>query len=213
MHPWQERTRGSGLTLHGALDMAIDPLPLQRDFAVLDRDLPQGARKHFGATDGWTAVSLLDRALDAPARATPALALMPSVAALLARADWDVRGCYLLRQAPGSVLRWHFDHQALHLEEARLLIPIIVPAAATTWIGHEAVAYPPGRGWTGDFALPHQVDNPSDGQRIVLGIDVVTTPSLVRRFPAALMADVPQRCALAGECSNLLLAWRAGQGL
>ncbi len=211
MHPWQERIRDSGLTTHGALDLEIDPLVLQRDFAVLDRDLPAEARNHFGATDGWTSVPLLERPPNAPLQATPALALMPSVSALLARLDWDLRGCHLMRQAPRGDLRWHFDNQALHLEETRVLIPIAVPAGAITWIGHEAVAYPPGRGWTGDFALPHQVDNPTDEQRVVLGIDVGTTGALTRLFPPALAADVSRRVGLAEECRNLLLLWRTEQ--
>lgn len=213
LQPWQERTRDSGLTTHGAFDFGIDACSLQRDFAALDRDLPAEARDYFGATNGWTAVRLLERRPNAPLRATPALALMPSVSALLARVNWTVRGCYLLRQAPGDVLRWHFDNQALHLEELRLLIPIVVPAAATTWIGHEAVAYPPGRAWTGDLSLPHQVENPADEQRVVLAIDVETTRSLARLFPAALAADASRRIGLAEECRNLLLQWRAEQGL
>lgn len=209
LHPWQERIRDSGLITHGALDLAVDALPLQRDFAVLDRDLPAAARTCFDAEGGWTAVPLMD----APGRATPALALLPSVAALLARVDWAVRRCYLLRQGPGDVLRWHFDNQALHLDEARLLVPIVVPPAAVTWIGHEAVAYPPGHGWTGDFALPHQVENSTDEQRVVLAIDVEVRPALVRLFPAGLTAEAARRIELAQDCRNLLLAWRSAQGL
>ncbi|MBB6251393.1 aspartyl/asparaginyl beta-hydroxylase domain-containing protein [Nitrospirillum iridis] len=198
--------------LHGALDLAIDPAPLQAEFAALDRELPPEARHYFGATEGWTSIVLLERDLHASPQAMPALAMMPAVAALLARVDWKVRGCHLLRQAPRSLLPWHFDNQALHLDEARILIPIQVPAAATTWIGHEAVAYPPGHGWTGDFAIPHQVENPSAEQRVVLAIDVAVTSPVKQRFPAALAADLPQRGGVAQDCRNLLLAWRTTEG-
>jgi hypothetical protein len=211
VHPWQERTRGCGLALHGALDLAIDAPRLQADFATLDRDLAADARHHTGGTCGWTSVPLLQRRSAGTPAPTPALAMMPSVSALLAQTDWRLRGAYLLRQGPGDVLRWHFDNQALHLEEARLLIPIAVPPAAVTWIGHEAVAYPAGHGWTGDFSLPHQVDNPSTDQRVILAFDVEVTPALLRLFPPALAADRERRWRLAETCRNLLLTWRAAQ--
>ncbi|MEA1650661.1 aspartyl/asparaginyl beta-hydroxylase domain-containing protein [Nitrospirillum sp. BR 11164] len=209
LHPWQELTRNSGLTLHGPLDMAMDAAALQADFAVLDRDLPAAARASFGGTKGWTSVPLLDRRLDGAPVAMPALALMPSVAALLVRADWRVRACYLLRQGPGEVLKWHYDGQALHLEEARILIPIAVPSTAVTWIGHQPVAYPAGQGWAGDFSMPHQVENPAPEQRVVLALDVDATPALARLFPPALSAETARRTQLAQECCNLVRAWRA----
>jgi hypothetical protein len=209
VHPWQERTRDCGLTLHGALDLVIDGLGLQADFDTLDRGLAAEARHHTGGSCGWTSVPLLLRRSAGAPEPTPALAMMPSVSALLARSDWRLRGAHLLRQGPGDVLPWHFDNQALHLDEARLLVPINVPPAAVTWIGHEAVAYPAGRGWTGDFALPHQVDNPAADQRIVLALDVEVTPALLRLFPPALAADRERRWRLAEECRNLLLTWRA----
>ncbi|ASG20795.1 aspartyl/asparaginyl beta-hydroxylase domain-containing protein [Nitrospirillum viridazoti] len=208
MHPWQELTRDSGLTLHGPLAMAMDVAALQADFATLDRDLPAEARGSFGGTNGWTSVPLLDRRLEGAPVAMPALAMMPSVAALLARADWRVRASYLLRQGPGEILKWHYDGQALHLAEARILIPIAVPPAAVTWIGHEAAAYPPGQAWAGDFSIPHQVENPAPEQRVVLALDVDATPALARLFPPALSAEPPRRIQLAQECCNLVRAWR-----
>jgi hypothetical protein len=209
LHPWQEKTRDCGLPLHGALDLSVDVDALQAEFAALDRDLAPGARSSHGGTQGWTAVSLLECRLDAAPEPTPALAMMPSVAALLPRVGAPVHGCYLLRQGPGDVLKWHFDSQALHLEGARVLIPIAVPPAAITWIGHEPVAYPVGRGWAGDFAVPHQVENPSSEQRVMLAMDLAVTPALTRLFPPALSAEPARRAHLALECRNLLLMWRA----
>ena len=117
--------------------------------------------------------------------------------------------CYVLRQPPRGTLAWHFDDQAIHLRECRLLLPIHAPEAAVTLIGHEAVAYPAGTAWTGDFSFPHQVENPTDAQRIVLAIDVLSEPEVLRLLPSALAEAAAVRMDLAREARNRLLQWRA----
>ncbi|MDE1146575.1 MAG: aspartyl/asparaginyl beta-hydroxylase domain-containing protein [Azospirillaceae bacterium] len=211
MHSWQERTAGCGLMLHGPMDGAVDPAPLLAEFAMLDRSLGVEGRAHYEHDGSWSAITLLERIDGRPSAATPALALMPSVARLLDGWGGEVQQVALLRQAPGGTLPWHFDNQALHLPLCRLLLPLVVPADAVTWVGHEAAAYPPGRFWAGDFSMPHQVENPGAAQRVVLAVDAAPTAALVRRFPPALVADLPQRLALAEECRNLMQRWRARQ--
>jgi hypothetical protein len=116
-----------------------------------------------------------------------------------------VLACYVIRQPPHGTLAWHFDPQAVHLAESRLLVPIQAPEAAVTLIGHEAVAYPTGTLWTGDFSFPHQLENPTDAQRMVFAIDVLSGPEVRRLLPLALPEAVAIRVDLAREARNRLL--------
>jgi hypothetical protein len=138
---------------------------------------------------------------------------MPTVHALLSQAQWTVLSCYVLRQPPRGTLAWHFDPQALHLQECRLLVPIQAPDAAVTLIGHEAAAYPVGTGWTADFSFPHQVENPTDAQRVVLAIDVLCGPEVLRLLPPALADAASLRLELAREVCRRLLQWRAREAV
>jgi aspartyl/asparaginyl beta-hydroxylase (cupin superfamily) len=90
-----------------------------------------------------------------------------------------------------------------------LLIPIQAPEGAVTLIGHEAAAYPEGQCWTGDFCFPHQVENPTDRDRIVLSLDVTVTDGVRALFPSTLVADPARRDALAGAAQNLFQVWRS----
>ena len=81
-----------------------------------------------------------------------------------------------------------------------------------TSIGHEAVAHPTGTLWTGDFSFPHQVENPTNAQRVVLAIDVLSGPGVRRLLPLALAEAAAIRVDLAREARNRLLRWRAGWG-
>ena len=214
LHPWQRPTFGSGLVLHGRLALEIDLPALRREFANLDAAVGPEDRNFLASDGSWAAIGLMRRILPAvdgslrPGIPTPALAHMPSVAALLARAGWTAVDANILRQPPRGCLPWHFEPQGLHQLEARLLIPIHVPPDAVTLIGHERVAYPAGTGWTGDFAFPHQVENPGDEPRIVLALDVLTDEPVHRLLPAALAERVPERRQLAAEATNALVAWR-----
>lgn len=203
MEEFRRVTEGSGLMLHAAADLRLDPVVLQAEYAALDADLPEDQRTHYGAATGtgWTAVQLFD------GRAPyPAAAYMPSVAALLAgRPDWQVLRAHLIRQPPRGQLRWHFDNQALYRDEARLLIPIHQPPGAVTLIGPETVAYPEGQCWTGDFSFPHQVENHADRERIVLAVDVRSGPEISALFPTAMLAGVGLRGELAAYAVDL---WR-----
>lgn len=216
LRPWQEVTVGSGLLLHASfLDMRGDVAAFRAEFAAVDAAIGPAGRT-FTATDGgWSALALVDRSRSVSGGAlaagmpTPGLDHMPTVRALLSRSGWVVVGSCLIRQSPHGVLPWHFEDQAPYSAENRLLVPIQAPAGARTLLGHEAVAYPAGLGWTGDFNFPHQVENPTDAQRIILLIDVVAGPEVRRLLPPALTERVAHRHALAGEARNRLLAWRA----
>ncbi|AWK85092.1 aspartyl/asparaginyl beta-hydroxylase domain-containing protein [Azospirillum thermophilum] len=207
MESFRRVTEGSGLVLHAPAALRLDAGALQAEYAALDAALPEGERGHFGAGSGsgWTSVPLFDGR-----DPCPAAAFMPSVGALLAaRTEWPVRRAHLLRQPPGGSLAWHYDNQALHRAETRLLIPIHQPPGAVTLIGHESAAYPEGQCWTGDFCFPHQVENPAARERIVLVVDVLSVPPVAALFPPVLSAELALRERLASEAVGLLLSSRA----
>ena len=214
LHSWQRLTLGSGLMLHARLALEIDLPALRRDFAALDAAVGPNGRSFLASDGSWAAIGLMRRLPPAadgnlrPAIPAPALGHMPSVTALLARTGWTVVDANVLRQPPQGCLPWHFEPQGLYQNEARLLIPIHVPADAVTLIGHERVAYPAGTGWTGDFAFPHQVENPGDQPRIGLALDVLTDEPVRRLLPTALAERVSERRHLAAEATNALIAWR-----
>jgi hypothetical protein len=206
MEAFQQITLGSNLTLHAEAAIRLDIDTLKAEYAAMDSALPPGGRTHYGAEPGtgWTAIPLL---ADGP---QPALDHLPTVRTLLERSDLLVRCAFIHRQPAGGMLRWHFDSLALHRAEVRLLIPIQAPEGAVTLIGHEAVAYPEGQCWTGDFYFPHQVENPTDRDRIVLSLDVTVTDSVRALFPPLLAADPDRRNALAEGAQNLFQAYRSG---
>ena len=53
-----------------------------------------------------------------------------TVRTLLSGSDWTVLSCYVIRQPPHGTLPWHFDNQAIHLAECRVLIPLHARPAA-----------------------------------------------------------------------------------
>ncbi len=210
-HPWQAMVAGSGLTLHAPLDLAVDLASLQAEFAALDAALGRDGRSFMTEDGSWSSIALVERAPPCGGGvATPALARMPSVGRLIARAGWSVFGCHLLRMPPHSVLPWHFEAQAPRLPECRVLVPLHAPAGAVTLIGDEAAAYAEGVAWAGDFTFPHQVENRSDHQRIVLLFDVATAPEILRLLPPALTEAVEVRIPLATQAANRLRQWRSG---
>ncbi len=142
---------------------------------------------------------------------TPILDKMPSVRALLERFGCTVLSCHISRQSPGGSLTWHYDDQALHLPESRFLVPVRIPQEARTFIGHEAVAYPEGVVWTGDFSFPHMVDNPSGDQRIVLLIDVLNNDWARGRAPDAMSAELARRASLSAQAQNAWIGWPGRQ--
>lgn len=208
MHPWQQVTIGSGLMLHAPLSVTIDPLPLQREFAALDASTGPDGRMHLAEDGSWSSITLIDRRIVTPAERfpagtpMPALEAMPSVGRLLDRLGGRIISCYVHRQAPGGFLRWHYDRQALHLDECRLIVPVEAPPGAVTRVGDEAAAYPAGVVWTGDFSFPHQVENAPGGQRIVLLIDARSDDGLRALAPAALSAQADRREELSERAVN-----------
>lgn len=203
MEAFRRVSLDSGLMLHAAADLRLDPAALQADYAALDAALPDGERLSFGAAPGtgWTSIPLTNGR-----DPCPALAWMPGFRAFLEqRQDWRIDRSHLLRQPPGGKLRWHFDNKSLHWDETRLLIPIHAPPGSVTLIGHEAAAYPEGQCWTGDFGFPHQVENPGDRDRIVIVIDVRSDESVAAFFPPELAAEPALRVRLAREAQNLMV--------
>lgn len=181
--------------------------------------VPVSDRNHFGSPEGdWTSITLVNmpsgggrKSYRTPGAPTPVIARLPILGPVMDRLGGLPHGAYILRQPPGGFLRWHFDHQALHLDICRLLITVQAPAPASTWIEHEKVAFPEGTLWTGDFALPHQVENPSDRERLMIALDYAPTDLIRALFPQALYADAGRRMALSHISINLLQEHRQTQ--
>lgn len=210
LRPWQQVTVGCGLTLSAASGIRLDPATLERQVDAAIDSVPDPQRNRFGDPAGdWTAITLFNRDQQGRRVDYPPLRLLPLLTDMLDRLGLSPFGLHITRQPPGVDLTWHFDGQALHLPICRLLLPVRVPGDAFTWIGHEKVAYPPGTLWTGDFALPHQVENPTDRERIVIAIDCDVTPAIQALFPAPLYAEPVRRRELAQEAVNRLLSARA----
>lgn len=209
-YPWQSMMAGCPLTLHAPLDLAIEVAPLKSEFAALDAILDNGDRRFMAEDDNWTSVTLVERLANfGPGIALPALDRMPSLIRLFERTGWNVVSCHLMRLPPNGVLPWHFEAQAPHLRETRVLLPLLVPKGAITLIGEEAAAYPEGTAWAGDFNFPHQVENRSDSQRIVLLIDLMTAPEVLRLLPPSITASPELRTELAHRAANEMLKWRS----
>lgn len=213
LHPWQQVTAGSGLVLHAPLTVRADPGALRREFDALDAATGDEGRQ-FRAGDGsWSSITLIEEGLGpdskrAIGKPTPALGLMPAARTLLEGLGCRILSCYVHRQEPGGLLRWHFDGAGLHQPEARLIVPVIAPPAAVTWIGDSPAAYPAGTLWAGDFTFPHQVENAPGEQRIVLLVDVVSDGRARSLAPPDLSGQLALRGALGEQAVNSFLANR-----
>ncbi|WP_413205316.1 aspartyl/asparaginyl beta-hydroxylase domain-containing protein [Rhodospirillum sp. A1_3_36] len=209
--PWHEILAGSGLTLHAPLGPTLDAEILQREFAQVDQMVEMGNREFFNHDGSWSGITLIDRASanGGPGIDRPTLALMPFLARYIAESGWHVLGCSLMRLPPGGVLAWHYERQSPLFAESRLILPIHAPSGAATLIADMEIAYPAGQTWIGDFSFPHQVENHSDTQRIVVAIDVKNTPAFLNSLPPELIDQPQKRQALAQDAINALLSWWA----
>jgi hypothetical protein len=213
LHPWQQVTAGSGLVLHAPLSVRADAAALRREFDALDAATGDEGRQ-FRAGDGsWSSITLIEEGLGPDSlrtigKPTAALDLMPTARTLLEGLSCRILSCYVHRQEPGGLLRWHFDGAGLHQPEARLIVPVIAPPAAVTWIGHSPAAYPAGTLWAGDFTFPHQVENAPEEQRIVLLVDVVSDECARSLAPPELYGQLALRGALGEQAVNSFLANR-----
>lgn len=214
--PWQRLTVGSGLLLAAASLITLDPDELRRQTLAAIAATPEAEKHNFaGAPGGWTAISLLSNSgaygEGRPLRRHDRLDHLPLLErSVLSLPGLMVEGAYILRQPAAGVLAWHYDHQGLHLPLARLLLSVQVPSGAFTWIGHEKHAFPAGTLWTGDFSQPHQVENGTDQDRLMIAVDVTVNDAARALFPAALYAEGARRQYLSQEGINALLVARSG---
>lgn len=214
--PWQRLTAGSGLLLAAASTITLDPEELHRQTLAAIAATPEAEKHNFAGTPGgWTAISLLSNpgtyGSGHPLRRHPGMDHLPLLErSVLSLSGLALQGVHILRQPAGGMLAWHYDHQGLHLPLARLLLSVQVPMAAFTWIGHEKWAFPAGTLWTADFSQPHQVENGSDQDRLMVAVDVTVNDAARALFPAALYAEGARRQYLAQEGINALLAARNG---
>lgn len=215
-HPWQRETRGTGLVLHAPAALEIDLAALRAQVAGLAAVITPGMPGFCGDRGSdtlWGRLILLQHNVAGAAPVPmPGLAQLPMAMELAARHGWQVMGVHLDRQPPGSGLSWHWDDSALHRDQIRLMIPVAVPEGARTRVGHEPIAYPPGRAWTADFTLVHDVWNLGTTDRVSLVLDLAVTPAVTALFPEALAADPDRRNALATLTREQLLQWWAAGG-
>lgn len=207
--PWQAVTLGCGLVLHGPAEIPCDHGALAAEFDRLDATLGRDERYFFGSTDGgWTTIPLTAAS---GTRVVPgALARrVPAAAEVISYLPGTLVGAHFMRLGPGQVLDWHFEPQAIHERECRLLLSIHAPPGAHTLLGHLAVAYPEGQVWAGDFNFPHKVINPGDRDRIMLVMDVLSSPELAALLPPGLGEEPEARARLAGAARDALIARRA----
>lgn len=215
LQSWQMSTVNCGLMLAAASSLRLDPVALQRQVHDAIDSVPVSERGAYGGEAGeWTSVLLVSMPFGGgqdyrrPGIPAPVLARLPILGPVMDRLGGLPNGAYIIRQPAGGFLRWHFDNQALHLDFCRLLITVQAAAAAFTWIGHEKVAFPEGTLWTGDFSLPHQVENPSDQDRLVIALDYAPSDAIRALFPPALYAEEKRRMELSLEGVGLLQEWR-----
>lgn len=208
--PHQQVTVGCGLMLAAASRVRLDAATLHQQLHAAIAAVPEPSRNRYGRDDDtWTAITLLSTGPKGEVQPQSALQHLPIVTELLNQEGLSPWGMHIIRQPAGGCLRWHFDPQALHLTICRLLIAGQVPDGAFTWIGHERFAFPAGTLWTGDFSIPHQVENPTDQDRLMIVMDCTVTPAIQALFPPALFADVEHRTALADVARNHLMSHRA----
>lgn len=212
--PWQDLLIESGLILHKRL-AGIDPTLLRREFAVLDAALGPERRHSVAWDTSWSVITLVDRVTPIgtgplPAGVVaPAMAMMPSLVTLIAAMRWTVVGSHIYRLPPHSILPWHFEEMGPRFAETRVLVPIHSAPEAVTWFGDDGIRYPDGTVWTGDFAFPHQVDNPSDRERIMAIIDVRNEADTWAGRLTELEEKPEDRTRLSSLSRSALLDWRA----
>lgn len=211
---FQSMTAQCGLMLQAPVPLEADLESLRRDVAAVDAAVPRERRCFSPFDPDWTAIPLMIRGNEERRPVPlPPLALMPAVGRLLAEIGLAVVGLDLLRQSPGATLPWHWDAQAPHQPETRLLLPIHAPDGARTLLGHEVAAYPAGIWWTGDFTQAHQVENFTGAERIVLCLDVRTDAALLRLIPPRLAENAPLRRTLSLAGQGAVLVWRSHPSL
>lgn len=141
--PWQQQMTDCPFMLHTPLAVPVDGAAIRADYLALAAHI-QDFNAYSTAEDGsWSVLTLVDRPQSGQAGTpTPALAAMPSVAALLARTGWTVVAAHLMRLPPWGVLPWHYEMQTPYADGSRALLPVIAPQGAVTLLGAASTSYP-----------------------------------------------------------------------
>lgn len=182
-------------------------LPLDFDPGLLARDLD------FAVQGGWTGHFVRQNyqgdwqaiALRAPSDArhpssrinarpvsgaafvdTPLLGACPSLRAALSRFGCALRSVRLMRLAPGSVIKEHFD-QDYSFEEGmtRLHVPVITNPDVDFRLNGTRVEMAAGSTWYLRLSDPHSVANRGATDRVHLVIDAEPNDWLAALFDAA----------------------------
>jgi hypothetical protein len=105
---------------------------------------------------------------------TPLLEAMPAFRAPLALLPCELQSVRLMRLAPGSIIKEHFD-PGMSAEEGlvRLHMPITSNPDVEFCLNDKAVTMEPGSVWYLRFADPHRIANRGSSGRVHLVIDAV----------------------------------------
>jgi hypothetical protein len=138
------------------------------------RSLPAGypGEKHMG----WTSLTVHEHGAaggDANARLADELKSL----------GLDIRLARFLTLEPGGIIAEHRD-AFLSGGVVRLHVPVVTHPDVEFYIDGHRCFWQPGELWYGDFFRPHRAINKSPITRIHLVMDVTTTETLLRLFPA-----------------------------
>jgi len=216
-YPWQLYTRMRGVMITANLQQTY---PVEALRAELERVLAAYQPKNqFGQyhVGGWSGIALHavngdpaeDR--DIPGGQfdkTPALALAPTMEAIMDAFPGEKRRVRILRLKPGRKIFWHRDFwHSVDSTQIRLHIPIVTNPKVGFQIGHEDCSWQPGELWYGDFTFPHRLQNGGTEDRVHLVLDLVTNESLKDMLPPELVAQKSLRDTARQRCGQLMDAW------
>jgi hypothetical protein len=105
---------------------------------------------------------------------TNAMALCPSVAAIVGEFKCEMESVRFLRLGVGASIREHRDHK-LSIDDgvARVHIPVQTSSEVEFYLEGKRIEMNEGEAWYLNFNLPHRVDNKSSSERIHLVIDCI----------------------------------------
>lgn len=203
---WQKMTAREALPLTYQFERQYDVSKLQAETTALFKkyqSAEQHGRYHAG---GWNGICLhsangvIDETRllsDVPYKKTEALDIAPYMESIIDSFDCDKRRIRLMILEPGKDIFWHIDDSdSLDEVTVRLHIPVFTSEKVQFQISHENCVWKAGELWYGDFSFPHRLNNGWDQNRVHMILDLVVNEKIEATFPAAYVAQRPQRKAL-----------------
>lgn len=193
------------------LPFAFDPAALAADLAALARVewVPHFIPKNYSGE--WSALPLRAEAgathpilmiASNPGATefidTPLLGRLPHIAAALATFECPLTTARLMRLAPGSEIREHWDHDLdADCGTARIHVPITTNPDVSFHLNGKPVAMAPGEAWYLRLSDPHRAANHGTSDRVHLVIDARVDGWLAAQLEAGAAAAVQASSASA----------------